>query len=240
MLHNLPARRINELKIVTLEEPVEVRHPRFFLQVGVEERIGRTFSELLRHVLRHDPDVVLVGETRDRATAEITLRAALTGRLCLSTLHTNDALGAVVRLVDLGLDPVIARLGPARRDRPAPRPPALPGLPSGRTRRTTCSSPATAGSSTRRRSRRTGAPSWPRPPRAARPAAAAAIAAGRRLSRSAHCGAWSAWWRSGRRRRPSAITCGPAAAAPSSRTACARRRSGLTTIEEVHAAAGET
>ena len=107
MLHNLPARRINELKIVTLEEPVEIRQPRFFLQVGVEERIGRTFSELLRHVLRHDPDVVLVGETRDRATAEITLRAALTGRLCLSTLHTNDALGAVVRLSDLGLDPVI-------------------------------------------------------------------------------------------------------------------------------------
>ena len=107
MLNNLPARRINELKIITLEEPVEVRHPRFFLQVGVDERIGRTFSELLRHVLRHDPDVVLVGETRDRATADITLRAALTGRLCFSTLHTNDALSAVARLADLGLDPVM-------------------------------------------------------------------------------------------------------------------------------------
>jgi type II secretory ATPase GspE/PulE/Tfp pilus assembly ATPase PilB-like protein len=104
MLHNLPTNRINELKIVTLEEPVEVRHPRFFLQIDVDERIGRTFGELLRHVLRHDPDVVLVGETRDRTTAEITLRAALTGRLCLSTLHTNDALGAINRLADIGLD----------------------------------------------------------------------------------------------------------------------------------------
>lgn len=107
MLHNLPAHRINELKIVTLEEPVEVRHPRFFLQVDVDEKIGRTFGELLRHVLRHDPDVVLVGETRDRPTAEITLRAALTGRLCLSTLHTNDALGAIYRLADIGLDPLM-------------------------------------------------------------------------------------------------------------------------------------
>ena len=107
MLHNLPAHRIHELKIVTLEEPVEVRHPRFFLQIDVDERIGRTFGELLRHVLRHDPDVVLVGETRDRPTAEITLRAALTGRLCLSTLHTIDALGAINRLTDIGLDPLM-------------------------------------------------------------------------------------------------------------------------------------
>ncbi len=107
MLHNLPPARINQLKIVTLEEPVEIRHPRYFLQVNVEERVGRTFEELLRHVLRHDPDVVLIGETRDRATAEISLRAALTGRLCLSTLHTNDALGAISRLRDIGLDPLM-------------------------------------------------------------------------------------------------------------------------------------
>jgi len=107
MLSNLPSPRINELKIITLEEPVEVRNPRFFLQLAVDERIGRTFGELLRHVLRHDPDVVLVGETRDLATAEITLRAALTGRLCFSTLHTNDALGAVTRLTEVGLDPLM-------------------------------------------------------------------------------------------------------------------------------------
>jgi general secretion pathway protein E len=111
MLGNLPPGKINGLKIITLEDPVELRNPRFLLQVPVEDRIGRTFGELLRHVLRHDPDVVLVGETRDFATAEITLRASLTGRLCLSTLHTNDALGAVARLTEMGLDPLM--LAPA-------------------------------------------------------------------------------------------------------------------------------
>ena len=107
MLNNLPPDEINQLKIITLEDPVEVRHPRFFLQVAVDERIGRTFGELLRHVLRHDPDVLLVGETRDFTTAEITLRASLTGRLCFSTLHTNHALGAVARLTEIGLDPLM-------------------------------------------------------------------------------------------------------------------------------------
>jgi type II secretory ATPase GspE/PulE/Tfp pilus assembly ATPase PilB-like protein len=107
MLHNLPPDEIDALKIITLEDPVEARHPRFFLQVGVDDRIGRTFSELLRHVLRHDPDVLLIGETRDLATAEITLKAALTGHLCFSTLHTPDALGTIERLRDLGLDPLM-------------------------------------------------------------------------------------------------------------------------------------
>ena len=107
MLHNLAPEKINGLKIITLEEPVEVRHRRFFMQIDVDEKIGRSFSELLRHVLRHDPDVILVGETRDKDTAEITLRAALTGRLCLSTLHTNDALSAITRLIDIGLDPLM-------------------------------------------------------------------------------------------------------------------------------------
>ncbi|MGH7996013.1 MAG: GspE/PulE family protein [Opitutaceae bacterium] len=107
LIGGLPQTELHARKIVTLEEPVELRHPRFFLQLEVDERIGRGFSELLRHVLRHDPDVVLVGETRDRPTAEITLRAALAGRLCLSTLHTNSALGAVARLTEMGLDPVL-------------------------------------------------------------------------------------------------------------------------------------
>jgi type II secretory ATPase GspE/PulE/Tfp pilus assembly ATPase PilB-like protein len=107
MLGSLPAPEMNELKIITLEEPVEIRNPRYLLQVGVDERIGRTFDELLRHVLRHDPDIVLVGETRDRPTAEITLKAALTGHLCLGTLHASDALGAVARLSDIGLDPLM-------------------------------------------------------------------------------------------------------------------------------------
>jgi type II secretory ATPase GspE/PulE/Tfp pilus assembly ATPase PilB-like protein len=107
MLGNLPAPEIHAMKIVALEDPVEIRNPRSSVQVGIDERIGRTFEELLRHVLRHDPDIVLVGETRDRPTADITLRAALTGHLCLSTIHAGDALGAVTRLADLGLDPLI-------------------------------------------------------------------------------------------------------------------------------------
>jgi type IV pilus assembly protein PilB len=127
MLGNLPPGEMDGLKIVTLEDPVELRNPRFLLQVPVEDRIGRTFGELLRHVLRHDPDIVLVGETRDFATAQITLRASLTGLLCLSTLHTNDALGAVTRLVEMGLDPLM--LAPALKGviaqrlvrRPCPR-----------------------------------------------------------------------------------------------------------------------
>jgi type II secretory ATPase GspE/PulE/Tfp pilus assembly ATPase PilB-like protein len=107
MLNNLPAQDINGLKVVALEDPVEIRNPRFLVQIGVDEKIGRTFDELLRHVLRHDPDIVLVGETRDRPTADITLRAALTGHLCFSTLHAGDALGAVTRLADIGLDPLV-------------------------------------------------------------------------------------------------------------------------------------
>jgi len=107
MLNNLPAGELNELKIITLEEPVEIRHPRSFLQIEVADRIGRTFGEILRQALRHDPDVLLVGETRDPPTAEITLKASLTGHLCLSTLHTADALGAIARLRDLGLDSLL-------------------------------------------------------------------------------------------------------------------------------------
>lgn len=105
MLGNLPD--INETKIITLEEPVELRNPRFFLQIGVDERIGRTFGELLRRVLRHDPDVIMVGEIRDKETAEITLRASLTGHLCFSTVHTRSGLGTIERLSDLGLDPLM-------------------------------------------------------------------------------------------------------------------------------------
>lgn len=107
MLASLAEKDPGELKMLTLEEPVELRQPRILLQLEVDERIGRTFGELLRHALRHDPDVLLVGETRDAVTAATTLKAALTGHLCLSTLHANDALGAMARLADLGLDPVM-------------------------------------------------------------------------------------------------------------------------------------
>ncbi|MBF0144220.1 MAG: Flp pilus assembly complex ATPase component TadA [Magnetococcales bacterium] len=90
-------------KIITVEDPVEYRLPRIN-QVQIREKIGLTFSSVLRTVLRQDPDVVLVGEMRDKETAEIAIRAALTGHLVLSTLHTNDAVSTAIRLVEMGLD----------------------------------------------------------------------------------------------------------------------------------------
>ena len=90
--------------IVTVEDPVEYRiHG--IVQVQVHERAGLTFASALRSILRQDPDVVLVGEIRDKDTAQIAMQASLTGHLVLSTLHTNDAPNAVTRLVDIGLEP---------------------------------------------------------------------------------------------------------------------------------------
>ena len=93
-----------ERNIVTLEDPVEVQLPGL-TQVQVHERSGLTFSRGLRAVLRQDPDVVLVGEIRDTETAELALRASLTGHLVLTTLHTNSAVASLSRLVDMGLEP---------------------------------------------------------------------------------------------------------------------------------------
>ena len=90
-----------ENKIITVEDPVEYRLSRIN-QVQVNAQIGLTFARVLRSVLRQDPDVVLVGEMRDEETAEIGLRAALTGHMVLSTLHTNDAVSTVSRLLDMG------------------------------------------------------------------------------------------------------------------------------------------
>ncbi len=90
-----------ENKIITVEDPVEYRLSRIN-QVQVNPEIGLTFARVLRSVLRQDPDVVLVGEMRDEETAEIGIRAALTGHLVLSTLHTNDAVSTVSRLLDMG------------------------------------------------------------------------------------------------------------------------------------------
>jgi type IV pilus assembly protein PilB len=90
--------------IVTLEDPVEVQIPGL-TQVQVHERSGLTFSRGLRAVLRQDPDVVLVGEVRDAETAELAMRASLTGHLVLTTLHTNSAVASINRLVDMGLEP---------------------------------------------------------------------------------------------------------------------------------------
>jgi len=88
--------------VITIEDPVEYRHPKLD-QIQVHPKAGLSFARVLRNVLRHDPDVVLLGEIRDEETAEIALRAALTGHLLLSTLHTNTAADTVLRLVDMGL-----------------------------------------------------------------------------------------------------------------------------------------
>jgi len=90
--------------IVTVEDPVEYRI-QGIVQVQVHEKAGLTFASALRSILRQDPDVVLVGEIRDRDTAQIAVQASLTGHLVLSTLHTNDASNAVTRLVDIGIEP---------------------------------------------------------------------------------------------------------------------------------------
>ncbi|HYC76994.1 MAG TPA: GspE/PulE family protein [Planctomycetota bacterium] len=95
-----------ERKVITVEDPVEYQFP-MVRQVQVHADVGLTFAVALRSILRHDPEVVLVGEIRDRETAEIAVRAALTGHLVLSTLHTNSATGAVARLLDMGVDPFL-------------------------------------------------------------------------------------------------------------------------------------
>ena len=94
------------LKVITVEDPVEYRLEGVS-QIQVRDKIGLTFARALRSILRHDPDVVLVGEIRDQETAEIAVQAALTGHLVLSTLHTNDAAGAIPRLVDMGVEPFL-------------------------------------------------------------------------------------------------------------------------------------
>ena len=91
-------------KIVTVEDPVEFRLGGV-IQIQTQAEIGYTFARALRSILRHDPDVIMVGEIRDRETAEIAVQSALTGHLVLATLHTNDALSAVTRLVDMGIEP---------------------------------------------------------------------------------------------------------------------------------------
>jgi MSHA biogenesis protein MshE len=96
-------------KIVTVEDPIEYRLGGIS-QVQVSQRIDLTFARVLRSVLRHDPDVVLVGEMRDEETAQIGLRAALTGHLVLSTLHTNDAMSTPLRLLDMGVPRYMAAL----------------------------------------------------------------------------------------------------------------------------------
>ena len=93
-------------RILTVEEPIEYEMPGIN-QIQMRPEIGLTFAVGLRHILRQDPDVIMVGEIRDKETAEIAIRAALTGHLVFSTLHTNDAPGAITRLVDMGIEPFL-------------------------------------------------------------------------------------------------------------------------------------
>ncbi len=94
------------LNVLTIEDPIEYQLANIG-QMQVHPKIGLTFARGLRHILRQDPDVVLVGETRDLETAEIVVRASLTGHLVFTTLHTNDAVGAVTRMVDMGIPPYL-------------------------------------------------------------------------------------------------------------------------------------
>ena len=102
---------INHLKsieknIVTIEDPVEYQLD-IINQNQVNESVGLSFAKMLKHVLRQDPDIIMVGEIRDHETAEIAVQAALTGHLVLSTLHTNDAVGALSRMMDMGVEPYL-------------------------------------------------------------------------------------------------------------------------------------
>ena len=92
-----------EKKIITVEDPVEYRLPRVN-QVQVNKKIGLDFARVLRSILRQDPDIILVGEIRDQETADIALRASITGHLVMATLHTNDALSTALRLIDMGVE----------------------------------------------------------------------------------------------------------------------------------------
>jgi len=97
---------IKERRIVTIEDPVEHKLPGV-IQIAVKPEIDLTFANGLRSILRGDPNVIMVGEIRDRETAEIAIRGALTGHLVFSTLHTNDAIGGITRLVDMGVEPFL-------------------------------------------------------------------------------------------------------------------------------------
>ena len=100
--------RINDVerKIITIEDPIEY-HLRGINQIQVSTKAGLTFARGLRSIVRHDPDVILIGEIRDHETAEIAVQASLTGHLVFSTLHTNDAPGALTRLMDMRVEPYL-------------------------------------------------------------------------------------------------------------------------------------
>jgi type IV pilus assembly protein PilB len=101
-------RRINTIdsKLLTVEDPVEY-DIEGIMQVPVHEAVGMTFAKALRAFLRQDPDIIMVGEMRDLETAQVAIQASLTGHLVMTTLHTNDAPGAVTRMIDMGVEPFL-------------------------------------------------------------------------------------------------------------------------------------
>lgn len=102
----LSSLNVKERRIVTIEDPVEHKIPGV-IQIAVRPEIDLTFARGLRSILRGDPNVVMIGEMRDLETAEIAIRSALTGHLVFSTLHTNDAIGGITRLIDMGIEPFL-------------------------------------------------------------------------------------------------------------------------------------
>jgi general secretion pathway protein E len=102
-LNDIASETIN---IVTIEDPIEYEMAGI-TQIGVNDKVGLTFASCLRSVLRQDPDVILVGEVRDLETARIAMQASLTGHLVFATLHTNDAVGAITRLMDMEIPPYL-------------------------------------------------------------------------------------------------------------------------------------
>jgi len=103
----LSEKNLPRTKILTVEDPIEYQI-RGITQIQIHSRVGLTFAEGLRYILRHDPDIIMVGEVRDTETAEITIRSAMTGHLVFSTLHTNNAASAPTRLIDMGIEPFLA------------------------------------------------------------------------------------------------------------------------------------
>ncbi|MDX8430867.1 MAG: type II secretion system ATPase GspE [Candidatus Algichlamydia australiensis] len=95
-----------DVNIMTIEDPVEFKLPGM-AQIGVNHKISLSFARGLRHILRQDPDIIMIGEIRDKETAEIAIQSSLTGHLVLSTLHTNDAPSALTRMIDMGIEPYL-------------------------------------------------------------------------------------------------------------------------------------
>ena len=116
-----------EVNVCTVEDPIEMIEPAFN-QMQVQPSIGVDFAHGVRTLMRQDPDIIMVGEIRDRDTADMAVQAALTGHLVLSTLHTNDAPTAVTRMLDLGVPPYLIKLDAAGRHGAAPRAHAVPAL----------------------------------------------------------------------------------------------------------------